>query len=88
KFKEGDEKEFIVQLDSETLDLVVSKKEKYPPWAELKYLQCPNCTLDEKTIKFCPVAINVNELIEFFKDSVSYEKVDVTVVSEARNYFK
>lgn len=88
KFKKETEKEFIVQLDSETLDLVVSKRESYPAWAKLKYFRCSNCPLDEKTNKFCPLALNIRELIDFFKDFISYEEVDVTVVSEARNYFK
>lgn len=88
KFKEGSEKEFVVHLNPNTLDLVTAKKESHPEWSELKFHKCPNCPLDETKERFCPVAVNITELIEFFKDSISYEEVDVTVVSELRDYSK
>lgn len=83
------EKEFLVQLDDETLDLVQAKgKPPYPKWTELKLFKCPNCALDGNKIKHCPTAVNIIGLVDFFRISISYEKVGVEVETEARKYAK
>ena len=87
-FAEKASREFLVHLDRQTLDLVLEKREVIPDWALLHNDRCINCTLDEKKNKYCPVAVNILDLIEFFKDGVSYEEVEITVLTETRSYFK
>jgi len=85
----GVEREFNIQLDGLTLNLIKTDKIfVYPTWTELKNFKCPNCTLDEKTSKYCPIAVNIIELVDFFKESISYEEADVIVNSDAREYRK
>lgn len=90
KFKrdDGTEKEFEVRLDKETLQLIPREKESAPPWTELTHCQCPNCPLDTATNKYCPVALNLSDIIDFFKQSISYEKIDLTIETAERGYFK
>lgn len=84
----GVQREFEVKLDNKTLNLIPCERKSYPQWTKLKYFKCPNCSLDEKQHKFCPIAINLVGLIDFFKNSISYEEADVIVESQGRKYMK
>jgi hypothetical protein len=87
-FDERDDIEFKVVLDRETLNLMREVTNHHPPWTRLDYEKCPNCPLDPETQECCPVAVNLEEIIDFFKSSISYEEVDVVIDSGARNYMK
>lgn len=80
--------EFTVSLDKKTLDLIKVKKDNIPEWALLEFNKCPNCPLDKKEHKYCPTAESVTDLIDFFKESASFEKVNITVESYERTYHK
>jgi len=84
----GEEREFITKLDKKTLNLIQTEKKSHPDWAELKKFKCPNCSLNEGEHKFCPIAINLYELIDSFKGAVSYEEVDVLIETDVRKYMK
>jgi hypothetical protein len=88
RFNNNLEKMFNISLDEDTLYIVNEKKESYPDWAYLNNNKCPHCALDEIKNKYCPIAKNLVEPIEFFKNSLSYEQVDVIVESTTRNYYK
>lgn len=87
-FGSGEEREFITKLDKKTLNLIQTEKKSHPDWAELKKIKCPNCSLNEDEHKFCPIAVNLYELIDSFKDSMSYEEVDVLIETDVRKYMK
>ncbi len=87
-FGDGREKEFNVNLDKKTLNLIQSGERTYPEWSELKYFKCPNCPLNEREHKCCPIAVNLFELIDSFSGSLSYEEVDVLIETEERKYTK
>jgi len=87
-FGGGLERKIDIKLDKKTLNLIQTKRESYPEWTELKYLKCPNCPLDEEQHSFCPVAVNLVDLIDFFRDMISYKEVDLLVHSEERTYIK
>ncbi|OGL41368.1 MAG: hypothetical protein A2042_05630 [Candidatus Schekmanbacteria bacterium GWA2_38_11] len=40
KFNDGAEKEFFVELDENSLELIKTKKESPPQWTELKSFRC------------------------------------------------
>jgi hypothetical protein len=88
KFKDGTIKDFILKLDRQTLTLVQTRKRSYPEWTKLQYCKCPNCSLSADQHEFCPIAVSLVDLIYTFKDSVSYEEVDVLITTEARTYMK
>ncbi len=88
RFNDGTEKELRVRLDRKTLGLLRSERDACPEWAELNFFKCPNCTLSEGLHKFCPVVKNFTDIVELFGSSISYEKVDVSVITEEREYFK
>ena len=82
------ERTIEVRLDKRTLNLIPTTKASYPKWTELKYFKCPNCPLDEEQHSFCPIAINLVGLVDFFRDMISYKEVDLLVQSEERTYIK
>ena len=86
-FQNGTEKEFDIELDSVTLNIVQSKDKVCPEWTKLNCFRCPNCTLSEEHV-FCPVAVNMVEVIDYFSSFASYEPVEVTVTSPERKYIK
>jgi hypothetical protein len=87
-FKDGGEKRFQVDIDAETLALIESPRESYPEWTQLTFHKCPNCPLDEARHERCPVAASLVDVVEAFKDSPSYEEVDVTVQAANRSYLR
>ncbi|MCL6414746.1 hypothetical protein MIB92_03710 [Aestuariirhabdus sp. Z084] len=59
-----------------------------PEWTELKHSRCTNCPLDETKHSHCPVALDLRQVVDDFKDLPSMKKASVTVVSEEREYMK
>jgi hypothetical protein len=88
KFVDGSEKEFVVKLDSETLNIITENNSDFPEWAKLENFKCPVCSLDPKVNEYCPVAANLSNVIEGFKDSRSYETANVIVETDERNFSK
>lgn len=88
KFPNNKQVNFDVRLDYDTLSLKQDPKESYPGWIDLKFNKCQNCTLDINDHKYCPVAINVNEIIETFKDCYSTDNITLRITNETRIYEK
>jgi hypothetical protein len=86
RFDPQKERSFTVHLDWETLDIIQEPKDPLPEWTELGFHKCPNCPLDESLSQSCPIAVNLIDLIDFFKDFASYDEVDVWIETEQRNY--
>ncbi|MFH1723857.1 MAG: hypothetical protein ABII00_04455 [Elusimicrobiota bacterium] len=87
-FIDGTVKEFEVALDAKTLSLVKERKDSYPGWTRLSACKCPNCPLSEADHPRCPAAVNLADVVDFFKDSLSSETVDVEITTAARTYTK
>ncbi|MFA5322797.1 MAG: hypothetical protein WC373_09000 [Smithella sp.] len=87
KFKNGVEKEFNIELDSVTLNLLPTDKKDYQEWTKLSCFKCPNCTLNDK-YEFCPIALNMVDVVDYFSNFVSYEPVEVVVTAPERKYIK
>lgn len=84
----GAHKEFDVVLDREDLSLVQNSRDDYPAWTRLSHFQCPNCPLKESEHPRCPVAVSLVDVVNVFKDSISYEEADIEIRTEARSYTK
>jgi len=87
-FSDNRVREFSVELDAESLSLIRKERASYPDWTRLSYRKCPNCPLSEKHHPNCPIAVNLVDVVEFFRNSISHEKVDVEIITEVRKYLK
>ncbi|MEK8024042.1 MAG: hypothetical protein AAB229_09575 [Candidatus Hydrogenedentota bacterium] len=88
RLKSGEEKVFSVSLDEATLDFQSGRTGTPPAWTELSFCQCRNCPLDPAAHPHCPIALNLVDLIEFFKDSISHDEADVEVITTERSYHR
>jgi hypothetical protein len=88
RLADGTSQEFAVQVESRTLALVPSQRQDYPAWSALACHQCPNCPLRPEQHPHCPIAANLVDLVEFFREAMSYDEVDVQIETEQRRYTK
>lgn len=83
-FPDGAEKAFRVQLDRRDGSLIAPERETYPEWTRLDFKQCSHCPLSVSEHTYCPVAVNLVEVVEFFQASQSVEQAEVEVASNQR----
>lgn len=87
-FKSGVRKEFNIELDSATLNLIQTDKRVCPEWTKLNFFKCPNCALDERQYEYCPIAVNMVDVVDYFSNFASFEPVEVIVTAPERKYIK
>ena len=87
-FPDGDKKEFELVLDEATMSLVNFNCKSKPQWAKLTHEQCRCCPLSEDDSPYCPVAVNIAELVDNFKDRLSTEECLVKCISPERTCMK
>ena len=86
---DGSERRFALTLDDATLALVPpADAAAPPPWTELANQPCPNCPLAPASGARCPVAVNLDPVIQAFHHSISHEVAEIAVETEARTYLK
>lgn len=85
QFEDETVKQFETRLDARTLELLPQRELPKPEWTKLKYCQCENCPLGDE-VEYCPVAVNLSELVETFKDFISYVNTRVVVKAPERTY--
>jgi len=88
KFENHEIMSFDVLIDRQTLFRDRKIKSAPPSWAKLNYHKCPNCPLDEAAHQYCPIGLNLSDIVSEFKDFHAYEKVNVTVSTKERIYSK
>jgi len=98
-FPDGKSKTFGVDLDENTLLADWSakceemcRKSDDVMWAKLDFHKCEVCPLTmedaDKYGGFCPAALAVFDAVNFFKDKISYEEVEMKITTPSRGYFK
>jgi len=87
-FEDGSQKDFKVVIDANTLLIKRDNNLLLPEWTKLKNFRCPHCPLDGEKTVHCPVAVNLVAVIEEFYGCASYDMVDITITTEARQYYK
>ncbi len=88
RFEDNTENAFEVFLEPETLQVVRKSKATPANWTKLEKFECEHCPLNKDEFEYCPVAVNLQDLIEFFSERTSFERVKVTVETKERSYFK
>lgn len=86
--EDGSIKIFEITLDTHTLELIHEPLSKLPDWTDLEFSKCPNCPLTKEQTSSCPIAANIVEMAEVFKDSKSFENANVQITTSQREYSK
>lgn len=80
------EKEIIdLEIDSETGELQLKDQGNLPDWTRLEFNQCSNCPLKPESVPHCPVAVNINEVINRFNKIFSSDHLNLVVRMEDRD---
>lgn len=88
-FPTNQKKEYKIEIDKQTKKIINNKQDIQDTyWTELSFHQCENCPLDKAQVKKCPIAVNLQSLIESFQDHISFEDVEIEVKSPQRIYKK
>lgn len=77
-------KDFLIQLDAQTLQIQNNTPASIPEWARLEFHQCSNCPYTHVKVEYCPIALNLVNIFRFCSDSLSYERVVVKVTAGDR----
>jgi len=87
-FEDGNTKSFEIKLDPATISVILPEPDLLPEWTRLERNQCVCCPLDVKTHPYCPVAVNIAELVEEFKEAISSDNCTVKCTTPERTYLK
>ncbi len=71
-------------VDAGPMELLLDPAIDAPGWTRLDRHTCPGCPLSPDEHKFCPLALNLVEIVETFEGIASYEKVKLEVVTSER----
>lgn len=84
---DGGVKEFHIELERPTLRLHKPESTvSLPVWTELSHEQCPNCPLRSEECRYCPIAVNLVDVVEAFNYVFSHDDCEVEVFTESRKY--
>ncbi len=86
-FDNGVEKVFKLKIDSESLEMIRDPDEKHPDWTRFENFGC-ECCPEKKPCEYCPVAVSLKDIIDFFSNTPSYEEAKIYVLSNDRQYYK
>jgi len=84
----GKQVTFLIRLNDETLECLNEPASSLPDWTRLAYNQCQSCPLSTDDHDYCPVAVNLYEVFEQFREVKSFERAEITITSPDRTYFK
>jgi hypothetical protein len=85
---DGRRLEFGIELSANTLASRRRPRDQYPAWTALDFMKCPNCPLQASQQPRCPIAENLVDVAQAFKDAQSFAEVDVEVEYQERRYSK
>ncbi len=87
-FNDGRKRLFEIDIDANTLLLTKPLKKDPPEWTQMDFFRCEICPLKREEHKYCPLAVHLSEVIEFFTDVPSFEKAIIFVENNLRGTYK
>lgn len=88
KFMDGRRMLYPIILDKATISLIPKHKTPIPFWTELDCSRCSVCSLSKDRSPHRPIAANISDLVEHFKEIRSTEQLSITVITTERSFFK
>ena len=85
KLPDNTQEIFDLELDAQSLELVINAPENPPQWTNLDFHQCPNCPLDSDTHPKCPLMLNLVDIVSRFDHILSYDEISLEVVMDERS---
>lgn len=82
ELENGEKCQFVINT-AET-ECNVAQQEEHAAWTRLENFKCQCCPL--QNYKYCPAAVDIEEIAERFRKVLSWERVKVTVMTDVRVY--
>lgn len=87
RFNETKHETVDLRLDAKRLEILDKPEGVLPEWVRLHFNQCPHCPLDRATHPNCPVAECLADVVGRFDKILSYDEVDLEVITSERRVF-
>ncbi len=84
KNEPGKEEVFDLQVDDTTLELQGNIPAVLPGWTRLDFCRCSHCPLDSRLHPYCPVAVNLVNIVDRFDSLFSYHETHLEVITKER----
>jgi hypothetical protein len=81
---DGETQHFHILIDAGRLELVRDSAEPPAEWTALGFLQCSHCPLDPARHPWCPVAVNLRDIVAPMAALVSFQPVQVEITTPER----
>ncbi len=85
--EDGSQEVFDLKLESRTLVLILKRPMLLPDWTKIEFNQCENCAYDKRK-PYCPIAVNLVDLVKKFGKLTSYDRIFVEVITDERSFYK
>lgn len=79
---------YPLQFDEQSIQLMNNIPGELPDWAKLNFQQCSHCPLASETNPYCPLAANLVNIIKHFDRLMSYDDLELEVITERRTISK
>jgi hypothetical protein len=80
----GRSENFELEIDPHALLLLNTPQEGLPDWTRLEFNQCSHCPFSSETTPYCPVAVNLINVIGKFENVVSHNVIQLKVITSER----
>ncbi len=87
-FADQTSKSYSIEIDKDTISLILEKVANPPAWTNLENNKCVHCPLNASEFPQCPVALNLSGVVEAFSESISFSEAVVKVTTAERVYIK
>ncbi|MBU0485774.1 MAG: hypothetical protein KKB30_14825 [Proteobacteria bacterium] len=84
RLPDNTEEVFKLELDDRSLELIKDHGHDLPGWTNLDFHQCTNCSLNLADFPICPLAASLYTLIKPFDNIISYDQIELTVITDER----
>ena len=79
---------YSLEFDDQTALLKNNTPANLPEWTKLEFKQCAHCPLSLEQHTYCPLAANLVNIITHFDALMSYDSLELKVVTEHRLVYK
>ncbi|MCK4505995.1 MAG: hypothetical protein KAW14_10275 [Candidatus Aegiribacteria sp.] len=76
---------FHIELDALNLQMIGNVPETLPEWINLEFHKCPNCPLRSDVHPYCPLALNLVNIVKRFDRVISYDDIYLDVITKQRH---
>ena len=88
KFQNNQQEIIDINLDPHTLEIIGERIEDLPLWTHLDVHQCSHCPLIVQIHSHCPAAVHLTRLSSLFESLVSFDEVQVNIITHQRILYK